>query len=70
MRLTNLVCKILPGFNHRLKKNEKEDIVKNIYVLHNKIIFNVLRSLDEDFEKIVKTIQEMLKTENEEVAEE
>ena len=36
----------------------------------NKIIFNVLRSLDEDFEKIVKTIQEMLKTENEEVAEE
>lgn len=70
MRLTNLVCKILPGFNHRLKKNEKEDIVKNIYVLPNKIIFNVLRSLDEDFEKIVKTIQEMLKTENEEVAEE
>lgn len=57
MRFTNLVCKMLPGFNHRLKKAEKEALVKDIFVLPNKLIFKALRPFDEKFDDLVKMIK-------------
>lgn len=63
MRFTNLVCKMLPGFNHRLKKAEKEELAKNIFVFPNKILFKILREIDEDFDNIVNLIQIALKAE-------
>lgn len=57
MRFTNLVCKMLPGFNYRLKKAEKEALVKDIFVLPNKLIFKALRPFDEKFDDLVKMIK-------------
>lgn len=53
IRFTDLVCKILPGFNHRLKTEEKMKIVGDIYSFPNKIAFRILRECDENFDKIV-----------------
>lgn len=58
LRFTELVCKILPGFNHRLKKEDKLSLAEDIYRFPNKIAFRVLRDIDENFEKIVKILIE------------
>lgn len=70
LRLTNLICKMLPGFNHRLKRHEKEIIAKDLFVLPNKIIFKELRWIDENFDEIVTAINEFYKINSEEITEE
>lgn len=70
IRFTNLICKMLPGFNHRLKKTEKETLAKDLFVLPNKIIFKELRWIDEDFDKIVAVLVDFYKSHNEEITEE
>lgn len=70
IRFTNLICKMLPGFNHRLKRPEKEAIAKDLFVLPNKIIFKELRWIDEDFDKIVAALAAFYKLHNEEITEE
>lgn len=69
IRFSELVCKILPGFNHRLRKQEKERLAKDVYIFPNKIIFKMLRWIDEDFDEIVKTIMEWGKEQNVKVSE-
>lgn len=54
LRFMELICKILPGFNHRLKVQEKADIVKDIFEFPNKILYKILSPIDADFENIVK----------------
>lgn len=70
IRFTDLVCKMLPGFNHRLKRQEKEAIAKDLFVLPNKIIFKELRWIDENFDEIVAVLVDFYKCHNEEVTEE
>lgn len=54
IRFMELICKILPGFNHRLKTQEKENIVKDIFEFPNKIIYKILSPFDRNFEDLVK----------------
>lgn len=61
IQFTNLVCKMLPGFNHRLRKDEKEAIASDIYLFPNKIIFKELRLIDEEFDTIVSIMMEYFK---------
>ena len=63
------MCKILPGFNHRLKRAEKEEIARDIFILPNKIIFKTLRWIDEEFDDIIQVVTKFLKTRNEGITE-
>lgn len=56
MRFMELICKILPGFNHRLKTQEKEKIVKDIFEFPNKIIYKMLSPFDRDYDNFVKCL--------------
>ena len=58
LRFTELICKILPGFNHRLKKEDKIALAEDIYSFPNRIIFRILRSIDEEFEIIVASLED------------
>lgn len=57
----NLICKILPGFNHRLKTQEKINIAKDIYEFPNKIIYKILAPIDKDFDNIVNDLYNVIK---------
>lgn len=56
LRYTELLCKILPGFNHRLNKNDKEKFVENIFKFPNRILYKIFRVYDLNHEKIVENI--------------
>lgn len=61
LRFMDLICKILPGFNHRLKTQEKINIAKDIYSFPNKIIYKMLAPIDKDFDNNVKEFYEILR---------
>lgn len=61
IRFMDLICKILPGFNHRLKTQEKMNIAKDIYSFPNKIIYKILAPIDKDFNNIVKDFHNIIK---------
>ena len=63
MRFMELICKILPGFNHRLKTQEKENIVKDIFEFPNKIIYKILSPFDKDFDDLVKGLVSIINDE-------
>lgn len=69
IQFTSLVCKMLPGFNHRLKKEEKEAIANDIFLFPNKIIFKEMRWIDEQFDAITTIITDIYK-DREEITEE
>lgn len=69
LRFMELICKILPGFNHRLKVKEKTDIVKDIFEFPNKIIYKILSPIDRNFEDIVKFLTEIIKKEEKDITE-
>ena len=70
LRFMELICKILPGFNHRLKIQEKAEIVKDIYEFPNKILYKILAPLDMDFESMVKILLEAIKEYKSDISEE
>lgn len=61
LRFLDLICKILPGFNHRLKTQEKINIVKDIYSFPNKIIYKILAPIDKEFDNMVKNFHDVIK---------
>ena len=65
----DLICKILPGFNHRLKTQEKMNITKDIYSFPNKIIYKILAPIDKDFDNIVKDFHNIIKEIREDITE-
>ncbi len=69
LRFTELVCKILPGFNHRLKKEDKMELVEDIYKFPNQIAFKMLRNIDENFDMIVAALVAFFKKHDESVTE-
>ena len=70
LRFTELICKILPGFNHRLRAQEKANFVKDIFEFPNKIIYKVLSPIDAEFDKIVKTLFDTIKEYKNDITEE
>ena len=70
LRFTELVCKILPGFNHRLKREDKIELSEDIYRFPNRIAFKLLRGIDENFDEIVTVLVNFFKTQDESVTEE
>jgi len=70
LRFTELVCKILPGFNHRLKREDKTELSEDIYRFPNRIAFKMLRGIDENFDEIVEALVNFFKTQDESVTEE
>lgn len=67
LRFMDLICKILPGFNHRLKTPEKINIANDIYSFPNKIIYKILAPIDEDFENIVENFYRIIKDVKEDI---
>ena len=65
-----LICKILPGFNHRLKIQEKVEIIKDIFEFPNKILYKILVPLDMDFETMIKILLEAIKEYKNDITEE
>lgn len=61
IQFTELLGKILQGFNHRLKKTDKEAFAKDLFSFPNKIIYKLLRPLDENLDKIVKILGKVLR---------
>lgn len=53
IKYLELVCKILPNFNHMLKKNIKSKFVEGIYTFPNKILYNFFKKVDDNYEKII-----------------
>jgi hypothetical protein len=56
----DLVAKILPNFRHILTKDEKDNIIKILYTYPNKLLYFMLKDIDENYKKI---IDEFLKNE-------
>ena len=69
-RFMELICKILPGFNHRLKIQEKVEIIKDIFEFPNKILYKTLAPLDMDFETMIKILLEAIKEYKNDITEE
>lgn len=69
LRFLDLICKILPGFNHRLKTQEKANIAKDIYSFPNKIIYKILAPIDKDFDNFVEEFFKMVKEIKEDITE-
>ncbi len=60
LKLLEIVSKILPNFEHMLKKEELYCICDQIYTLPNKLAYYMLKPFDEDFEKFIDELQEFL----------
>lgn len=58
VRYLELVSKILPNFNHDLKKEEKLEIVKDLYSFPNKLCNQILLNVDKN---ITETIDDLMK---------
>lgn len=56
MRHLELVSKILPNFNHLIKKDIKLDLVNGIYEYPNKICNVILHEVDSNFNYILKDL--------------
>lgn len=70
LRFMELICKILPGFNHRLKIQEKTDIINDIFEFPNKILYKILAPIDMDFEILVKILFKTIKEYKSDITEE
>lgn len=64
IKYLELVSKILPNFNHILKKDTKINIVKGIYEFPNKIAQEVLSEVDKNFSETIDDIMEYLRLNN------
>lgn len=51
-----LVAKILPSFRHILKGEQKQLIVNILYKYPNKLLYFMLKDIDENYDKIIKDI--------------
>lgn len=56
IRYTELLCKILPSFNHRLTKDDKSTLIANIFKFPNKIIYKIFKELDDDYDSLIKKV--------------
>lgn len=56
LRYMELVSKILPNFRHILGGDKKKVIVEILYKYPNKLLYFMLKDIDENFDKIIKDI--------------
>ncbi len=56
IRYLDLISKILPNFRHILKKDDKDKIVSVLYEYPNKLLYYILKDIDENYKKIVSEI--------------
>lgn len=68
LKFTEMLSKILPNFKYLLGKEKQVNLIDSIYKYPNKIIFQCLKDIDDNFEDIVTEIkdftEEKLKTKN------
>ncbi|MBP2635592.1 MAG: Calcineurin-like phosphoesterase [Firmicutes bacterium] len=57
IKYTEMIAKSLPNFSHILKREVKDEIVKNIYSYPNKIIYSWLHEIDNDFDLIIDDLE-------------
>jgi len=53
-----LVAKILPNFRHMLTASQKQDIVNILYTYPNKLLYFMLKDIDENYNEIINDILE------------
>ena len=56
MRHLELVSKILPNFNHLLKRDDKLELVNSLYEFPNKICNEVLHHIDDNLNFVLKDL--------------
>ena len=59
-----LICKILPNFNHDLKKEEKIQLVHSIYSCPNKICNEIFQNVDSNLQKTIDDLMNYCKIKN------
>ena len=64
MRHLELVSKILPNFNHLIKKDAKMELAKGIYEFPNKICNEVLHHIDSNFNSVIKDLLQYCEANN------
>lgn len=52
----DLVAKILPNFRHIIRGNEKKEIINILYAYPNKLLYFMLKDIDDNREKIIEEI--------------
>ncbi|MHB8125553.1 MAG: metallophosphoesterase family protein [Desulfitobacteriaceae bacterium] len=58
LKYTEMISKSLPNLHNILVRENKQKLMDGIYKYPNRILFKLLKPIDKDFEKIVKTIKE------------
>lgn len=53
IKYIEIISKILPAFSHNMKAKQQEELVKAIYAYPNIFIYEMLKDLDENYEKKV-----------------
>ncbi|MFA5450407.1 MAG: metallophosphoesterase [Dehalococcoidales bacterium] len=61
VKYTELLCKGFAGFSYLLKKDQKDSIIDAVYRFPNKIVFFLLKNVDENFEEYVETLENFMK---------
>lgn len=56
LKYLELAAKILPGFSHILKGNDKAQLVDILYAYPNKLLYEMLKVIDENHHKLVQEI--------------
>ena len=64
LKYTEMICKALPAFHSKLKLNQKNNLVKSIYLYPRKIIFALLRPLDMNSKEICNDILDFAEEKN------
>lgn len=64
LRYLELVSKILPNFNHDLKRDEKLSLVKSLYSFPNKISYEILSNVDKNLKETIEDLMEYCKIKN------
>ena len=52
-KYVEVIAKALPNFQHVLKKDAKEKIIRSIYTIPNKIIYRILHDIDVNFDDFI-----------------
>ncbi|MEL7662086.1 metallophosphoesterase [Acetobacterium wieringae] len=59
-KLTKMIARIIPNFNHRLKSNDKKSFVSAVYNYPNKIVNQMLLPIFENMDSIIQEILESI----------
>lgn len=64
VKYTEMICKALPALSIILTNSNKEKLVQSIYAYPNKIIYNMLKPIDDNYDELIVELKEFAKSNN------